>query len=562
MTTTSLAPPDASFAAATTPPDPVVADTLDHRLTVFADLSRWATLTLGVVAGLVTAPIDATFLTVASAFVLHAWIAHRQPVRLDPPGARAGVRVVLELVLVVLGVAATGGTHSPFVLAPMTVMVLAGYVWGERVTRGSAISVSFAALFAIALAITTSEASTAANLSLIFLLCGLLGAFGRSFLAEVEEQRAAAADQVSQMATANELLVSLHTLAQTLPASLDLGEVISSARNRLRSMLDFTALTILVRDDTGDTWRVELAEGVRLASTVPLDGLPSSLQRAAIAGRPVVVADLLGSGEEGCGPLTRSGLYAPLRARGSVVGLLALEHADANTYTDLDAEIVANLSGLLALAVDNAKWFGRLRMFGAEAERARIARDLHDRIGQSLAYVAFELERLRGSDASPHEQELGALHDFVRSIVTELRETLYQLRASVTEDHDLAAAATEFLERFQERTGIRVHWFHRVHHRLTLPLEQEVWRILQEALTNVERHAHASNVYVAWEVIGRHGRLEVRDDGAGFDPGTVDGAHYGLIGARERADAIRARLTVVSAPGRGTKLLLHVEAQG
>jgi signal transduction histidine kinase len=296
---------------------------------------------------------------------------------------------------------------------------------------------------------------------------------------------------------------------------------------------------------------------------VPLDGLPDSLQRAAIATLPVVVPDLLAPGEEGCAPLTRTGLYASLRARGSVVGLLAVEHADAHAYTDLDAEIVGNLSGLLALAVDNAKWFGRLRMFGAEAERARIARDLHDRIGQSLAYVAFELERLRDDDvAAAHEQELASLHEFVRSIVTELRETLYQLRASVTEDHDLAATATEYLARFQERTGIRVHWFHRVHHRLTLPLEQEVWRILQEALTNVERHAHAANVYVAWEVIGRHGRLEVRDDGAGFDPASIDGDHYGLIGARERADAIRARLTVVSAPGKGTKLLLHVEAQG
>src|SRR5689334_18255144 len=136
MSTTSLAPPDGHVAAATSVPDTVVADTLDHRLTVFGDLSRWATLALGIVAGLVTAPIDVTFLTVASAFLLHAWIQHHHPVRLDPPGSRAGVRVSLELVLVALGVAATGGTHSPFVLTPMTVMVLAGYVWGERVTRG------------------------------------------------------------------------------------------------------------------------------------------------------------------------------------------------------------------------------------------------------------------------------------------------------------------------------------------------------------------------------------------------------------------------------------------
>jgi signal transduction histidine kinase len=562
MTSTLLAPADEPVTRppAGTPPYP---DALNQRLRVFADLSRWATYALGLIAGALAGPVDGRFVTVAVALGMNAAIQHRDPLRLDPPGRRAGFRVVLELTLTVVAVAATGSAHSPFVLTPMPVMVVASYLWGDRLTRGRAAPVTIVVLFVVALAIITSNENTAANLALVFVLCGMLGAVGHSFLVEVESQRAAAADQVSQMATANELLVSLHAVAQTLPASLDLGEVMSSARNRLRSMLDFSALTILVRDDTGDTWRVELAEGVRLAATVPLDGLPDSLQRAAIATRPIVVPDLLGPGEEGCAPLTRSGLYASLRARGSVVGLLAVEHGDAHAYTDLDAEIVANLSGLLALAVDNAKWFGRLRMFGAEAERARIARDLHDRIGQSLAYVAFELERLRDGDVDgAHEQELASLHDFVRSIVTELRETLYQLRASVTEDHDLAAAATEYLERFQERTGIRVHWFHRVHQRLTLPLEQEVWRILQEALTNVERHAHAANVNVAWEVIGRHGRLEVRDDGAGFDPASVDGDHYGLIGARERADAIRARLTVVSAPGKGTKLLLHVEAQG
>jgi signal transduction histidine kinase len=249
-----------------------------------------------------------------------------------------------------------------------------------------------------------------------------------------------------------------------------------------------------------------------------------------------------------------------LRTRGSVVGLIAVEHTNADAYTDRDADLIGNLSGVLALAVDNARWFGRLRMFGAESERARIARDLHDRIGQSLAYVAFELERLCG--AGEHQQELSSLHEVVRSIVTELRETLYQLRASVTEDHDLAEAAADYLERFEERTGVHVHWLHRVYHRLPLTLEQEIWRILQEALANVDRHARATNVYVSWEVIGRHARLEVRDDGQGFDPGSVTGDHYGLIGARERADAIRARLTVASVPGKGTKLLLHVEAQG
>jgi signal transduction histidine kinase len=201
-----------------------------------------------------------------------------------------------------------------------------------------------------------------------------------------------------------------------------------------------------------------------------------------------------------------------------------------------------------------------LRLFGAEAERARIARDLHDRIAQSLAYVAFELERLRDVDAE-HREEIQSLHEVVRSVVSGLRETLYQLRAGVTEEEDLEHAATEYFARFAERTGVQVHWRHHVQQRLPMPLEQEVWRILQEAITNVERHAAARNVYVTWDVRLGRAFLEVRDDGRGFDPAAVYGDHFGLVGVRERADAIRARLTITSTPGNGTTLSLRVEGQ-
>jgi signal transduction histidine kinase len=536
------------------------ASALEHRLRMFGDASRAATLLLGMATGALTGPIDARFLTVAVALLLYAALQRAHPLDLTPPRNRAEVRVALELILTGIAVLATGGAHSPFVLTPMTSLVLAGYVWGADLAAGAAVCAGLATILATAMNLVDADAGTAAELGLVFLLCGMLGAFGRSLMRTVEEQQAAAIDQAAQMATANELLISLHSLAQTLPASLDLGEVVSSARARLRALLPYTALTILVRDDSGDGWTVELAEGSRLPDRIPLDDLPPALMRAAAAGRPVVVDDALPAAEKGCAPFARSGLYAALRARGSVVGVIAIEHNDPSMYLPPDADLVGNASTVIALAVDNAKWFGRLRLFGAEAERARIARDLHDRIAQSLAYVAFELERLRDIDTA-HRDELGSLHEVVRSVVTGLRETLYQLRAGVTEDEDLEHAAGEYLARFAERTGVQVHWRHSVQQRLPMPIEQEVWRILQEAITNVERHAHARDVYVTWDV--RHGRglLEVRDDGRGFDPTAVYGDHFGLVGVRERADAIRARLTITSTPGNGTTVSLRVEGQ-
>jgi signal transduction histidine kinase len=533
---------------------------LDDRLRVFGDASRWATVVLGILVGLVTGPLDVRFATVAAALLLHAALQHADPMTLVAPTDRERLRVALELILTLLGVAATGVSDSPFVLTPMTGLVLAGYVYGERFMTGTLVSVGVATAGVVAIQVTSGAPGTAAELGLVFLLCGMLGTFGRSFLVAVEAHRVAVLDQASRMATANDLLVALHGIAQTLPASLDLGEVVASARARLRTLVPFSVLVILVRDDTGGGWRVELAEGVRLGPSKTIEELPPLLRHALAAPRPIVVDDVLVTGDKTCEPLSRSALYAPLRARGGVVGLLALEHADAHVYGPPEVELVANLSGLVALSIDNATWFNRLRMFGAEAERARIARDLHDRIAQSLAYVAFELERLRdgGGEMQP---EIASLHDVVRGVVTELRETLYMLRASITEDADLVVAATEFLTRFEERTGTHVHWQHRVEARLPVPLEQEVWRILQEACTNVERHAGATNLWVTWVALGRHARLEVRDDGCGFDPARVAGDHYGLVGIRERADAIRGRVAVTSAPGRGTILTLDVETQ-
>jgi signal transduction histidine kinase len=214
---------------------------------------------------------------------------------------------------------------------------------------------------------------------------------------------------------------------------------------------------------------------------------------------------------------------------------------------------------VLALSLDNARWFGRLHTLGAEAERSRIARELHDRIAQSLAYVTFELERLQDLPGEKHD-EIDNLHDVVRDIMQELRATIYQLRANVSEDNELTTVAAEFLARFQERTGISTSWAPDTSQRLPYRVEQELWRIVQEALANVDRHSGATQVVVRWEVEEHGGaRLEVSDNGKGFDPARVAGDHYGIVGMRERAESIGARLQIVSRAGRGTSVVVELE---
>jgi signal transduction histidine kinase len=142
----------------------------------------------------------------------------------------------------------------------------------------------------------------------------------------------------------------------------------------------------------------------------------------------------------------------------------------------------------------------------------------------------------------------------------ELRGTIYQLRANVGEDNEFTAVAADYLKRFEERTGIATVWTNDTVRRLPYRVEQELGRIVQEALANVERHSGATQVIVRWEIDDTAARLEVSDDGKGFDPGQVVGDHYGIVGMRERADAIGARMRVVSLPGRGTSVVVEVEA--
>ena len=212
----------------------------------------------------------------------------------------------------------------------------------------------------------------------------------------------------------------------------------------------------------------------------------------------------------------------------------------------------------MALTVDNARSFSRLRTLGADAERTRIARDLHDRLGQYLTFISIELERIIGTSDQP-SGELEKLHGDVQHALDELRETLRQLRSSVSEGRSLAVAARDLVTRFNERgTTVASLTVADPTARLPVPIENELLRILQEALSNVAKHANANNVAVTWVVTEGQGMLSVADDGRGFDPASsVRDAAYGLVGMRERAELVGARLRINSHPGQGTTITIN-----
>jgi signal transduction histidine kinase len=520
---------------------------------------RWLSLAVGI--ALVPATSDPTDpVLIAAVVVLLANTIFRtiRPLRLQPATWRAEAVLVLDLALAVAMVILTGDWASPLVLTPLPIVILAAYAWGYR--EGLAAAAVTLATIALADALSgLSEDTLRMGLlaCVVVLLAALVGGFTRQLWMEAERRQQETLDQVTRMSIANDLLHALHDVVQTLPSSLDLSDVVTSAQETLRGLVESTVMVVLVPDDTSGSWLVELDEGVRLPESLSEADLPTTLVEA--LGRPgvVLVDDAEPGAGAGCSPESRSVIATALRAHDRVVGLVSVEHREAGAYSEEDASLIDGLGSSLALAVDNARWFSRLRTLGAEAERARIARDLHDRVAQSLAYIGFELDRLATAHDDP---ELRALQGVVRGVVIELRETLFQLRANVSESQDLVDVARDYITRWSDRTGVETEFSPQTGgRRVPVQIEQELWRILQESLTNVERHADASHAWVSWRIRDGRAQLEVRDDGRGMTANGGARERYGLVGIRERADAVGAQVTLMSEPTNGTTVLVELE---
>lgn len=525
---------------------------------------RWAALVLGLVLAAIT---GATTLQVGAwAVVLAAialWLSDNRTLTV---GQRRAATLV-ELGVDVAAVVSTGGWTSPFVFC------LLGAVTGVAFAGGFTVGIKTALLATVAVAVphhlpfhtpAAEQLRLSGQWGVELLLVAVLAAYARRLFGQAQEQTSMALDRMSHLTEANELLISLHRVAQTLPASLDLTQVLSSTINRLRTLIDCDVVAVLLRDDATETWTVSASEGAALPHAFTESELPAPLAAATTSSVASLVVSL-GPGE-GLGPdiLSRSGLYAPLRARGALVGLIAIEQHEPGFYGRRDLRILDGFAQPAALAIDNARWFGRLRTMGAEEERVRIARDMHDSVGQSLAFLAFKLDRLSPMAEDPAlRSELDVLRTEVRGVLTEVRDTLCDLRTEVTDSRGLVETLEEFLDRVRARVDFDVSFTHHATGRLPLVQERELWQLAHEAVVNVEHHARPQHLRVRWECDGTTGRLTVADDGRGFKPSQAAGqGSYGIQGMRERANAIGARLEIDSEPFVGTVVECRLEKGG
>jgi signal transduction histidine kinase len=521
---------------------------------------RWATIAVSIV--LASRELLAADPVVLATVTL---VATNTVFRTIRPLAYTGTRatkalLAVELCLPVVAVVITGFWDSSLVVLLINAVVIAGFAVGFSF----AIQVGVLATFAVTAAGARSpswdveQAAQAAQWTTVLLSGGLIAGYTRRITGEASRRHSMALDRVARLADANSLLADLHRVAQTLPASLDLGDVLDSTLSRLRGLIEHDGAIVLTREEADGAWKVAGQLGLSIHGEIPDEQLPVGVLQAARQKRLVRLPTNPGSGFA-VGARSRSGMYVPLLASGRVIGVLGVESRSADTFSDRDVQILRGFVEPVALAIDNALWFARIRTIAADEERTRIARDIHDRIGQSLAYLAVEVDRMIRCDdaAEPNGDNLRRLRDDIRGVVGEVRETLSDLRADVTDNRDFADTVTEFAQRLSDRSGLDVTVEIDAEDRLPILREREMWRIAKEALINVERHAEATSAAVHWRCDGGGALLEVIDDGKGLPARSADGRlgrsdSYGLLGMRERADSVGATLELISKPGEGT----------
>jgi two-component system sensor histidine kinase UhpB len=200
----------------------------------------------------------------------------------------------------------------------------------------------------------------------------------------------------------------------------------------------------------------------------------------------------------------------------------------------------------------------RMALTVQEGERQRIARELHDEVGQTLTAMLLQIESFYADAPAQLRGHLDELRETARSGAEDVRRIAQRLRPEALEELGLQTALLALSDLFADQTGLRVA--RRVAHDLPLSVEDElvIYRVAQEALTNIARHAGATRAELELEVDGDGAVvLRVRDDGRGFDP-AGRASSYGIRGMRERAMLIGASMRIESTAPRGTEVVLRV----
>jgi len=367
-------------------------------------------------------------------------------------------------------------------------------------------------------------------------------------------------------------LSALYDVTAVASASLDLETILESSLDQVLAVMGSEVGAIHFFDETSGVLRLVAWRGVPPDLVAQIDSVPvdSGLAGWVIEhGEPLVVPNIA----TGLRPLLTvpaSGSQAyvgvPMRAKGRVLGVLSVVGEAGRQFREEEVTLLASIADEVGVAVENARLYRQAEHLAVMKERERLARELHDSVTQSLYSLTLLAEAGqrsgRAGDLKRTEGYLARLGEIGQQALKEMRLLVYELRPLALQREGLVGALQQRLDAVERRTGVEARLLVEGEIELPASIEEGLYRITQEALNNALKHAAPTSVTVYIRADGRCVELEVADNGRGFDPDAVsDKGGMGLISMRERAEKLGGLLTVLSAPGEGTKVKVSVKVR-
>jgi two-component system NarL family sensor kinase len=372
-----------------------------------------------------------------------------------------------------------------------------------------------------------------------------------------------------QLERRNHELSVLNSIAEALSREVDLPRALETALAKVAELLGL---------QTG--WVFLLDEETERSNVAALQNLPPALAKSphrmkgscycldeyragdleGAANVSVMVCSRLKGLIDGTDGL-RYHASIPLFAHGKPLGVLNVASTDWRELAPGDLQLLYTVGDLLSIAVERARLFTQSTQLGATEERNRLAREIHDTLAQGLAAITLQLETADALfDSDPvnlerAQQVVQQALSLTRANLEEARRSVLDLRAAPLQGRTLIEALNTLAEEHAAQGSLHLTFDANGDARtLSIRAETGLYRITQEALTNVIRHAHAKHLTIRLTITRHYVRLTITDDGRGFDPSETPKGRYGLIGINERVKLLGGNLKLSSTPGEGTQL--------
>jgi signal transduction histidine kinase len=303
---------------------------------------------------------------------------------------------------------------------------------------------------------------------------------------------------------------------------------------------------------------MSFSKGQGLAGKVALSGEPAIVEDTRLDGRvtpAIIEAEKI-----------RGIMQIPIRVAGEVFGTFSADYLQPHRFTEQEKRLLSAFAQRAGLAIEKARLFEREEQIAIMQERNRLARDLHDSVSQSLyglsLYAEVASQLLKSGDVERIDQNLRELKAMALNALGEMRLLIYELRPSAFEEEGLVAAIQTRLDAVEGRVGLVTNFVVKGEVSLPLQVEEGLYRITQEALNNVLKHAQAKSVAITLSQDKNMVHLEVADDGVGFDAvKACEAGCMGLHSMKERAQEMDAEFEIISQLGSGARVIVRRPVQ-